>query len=63
MSPYITDNGNYIADCSFSEIKDPPALHEAVNAITGVVDNGLFIRIASKLVLGFNNGETRIISK
>jgi ribose 5-phosphate isomerase A len=61
--PYLTDNGNYIIDCSFGEIKDPPALHESVNAITGVVDNGLFIQIASKLVLGFNNGETRVISR
>jgi ribose 5-phosphate isomerase A len=60
--PYLTDNGNYIVDCAFEEIKDPPALHESVNAITGVVDNGLFIHIASKLVLGFNNGETRVIS-
>ena len=61
--PYLTDNGDYIVDCAFEEIKDPPALHESVNAITGVVDNGLFIRIASKLVLGFNTGETRIISR
>lgn len=61
--PYLTDNGNYIVDCSFVEIRDAPALHESVNAITGVVDNGLFIRIASKLVLGFNNGETRVISR
>jgi ribose 5-phosphate isomerase A len=61
--PYLTDNGNYILDCAFGEIKDPPLLHDLVNAITGVVDNGLFIRIASKLVLGFNNGETRIISR
>jgi ribose 5-phosphate isomerase A len=61
--PYLTDNGNYIVDCAFREIKDPPALHESVNAITGVVDNGLFIRIASKLVLGLNNGETRVISR
>jgi ribose 5-phosphate isomerase A len=60
--PYITDNGNYIVDCAFGEIKDPPHLHDLVNAITGVVDNGLFIHIASKLVLGFNNGETRVIS-
>jgi len=60
--PYITDNGNYIVDCSFGEIKDPPLLQELVNEITGVVDNGLFIHIASKLVLGFNNGETRVIS-
>jgi len=61
--PYLTDNGNYIVDCAFEEIKDAPALHESVNAITGVVDNGLFIGIASKLVLGFNNGVTRVISR
>jgi ribose 5-phosphate isomerase A len=60
--PYLTDNGNYIVDCAFGEISDPPALHESVNAITGVVDNGLFIRIASKLILGFNTGEARVIS-
>jgi len=60
--PYITDNGNYIVDCAFGEIKDPPLLQELVNAITGVVDNGLFVHIASKLVLGLNNGETRVIS-
>lgn len=59
--PYITDNGNYIIDCAFGEITDPPALHNDVNSITGVVDNGLFIQIATKLVLGYNNGETRII--
>jgi ribose 5-phosphate isomerase A len=61
--PYLTDNGNYIVDCAFGEISDPSALHESINAITGVVDNGLFIRIASKLVLGFNTGETRVISR
>ncbi len=61
--PFLTDNGNIIVDCAFEEIKDPPALHESVNAITGVVDNGLFVQIASLLVLGFNNGETRIISR
>jgi ribose 5-phosphate isomerase A len=61
--PYLTDNGNYIVDCAFEFIENPPALHESVNAITGVVDNGLFIHIAKKLVLGFNNGDTRIISR
>jgi ribose 5-phosphate isomerase A len=60
--PYVTDNGNYIVDCAFGEITDPPLLQELVNAITGVVDNGLFVHIASKLVLGLNNGETRVIS-
>jgi ribose 5-phosphate isomerase A len=61
--PYLTDNGNYIVDCAFGKIEDPADLHERINAITGVVDNGLFINIASKLVLGLENGETRIISR
>lgn len=61
--PYLTDNGNFIIDCAFGEIKDAPALHESVNSITGVVDNGLFIQIASKLVLGFIDGETRVIDR
>src|SRR5450432_1021348 len=61
--PYLTDNGNYIVDCSFGEIINAPALHESINAITGVVDNGLFIGIATKLVLGFNNGEIRVFNR
>ena len=61
--PYITDNGNLIMDCSFGAITDPPALHEKINAITGVVDNGLFINIASILVLGLSSGEATIISR
>jgi len=63
LEPYLTDNGNYIVDCSFGEIINAPALHESINAITGVVDNGLFIGIATRLVLGFNSGETRVISR
>ncbi len=59
--PYLTDNGNFIVDCAFGEIPDAPALHILVNNITGVVDNGLFIGIASKLILGLNSGETRVI--
>jgi ribose 5-phosphate isomerase A len=61
--PYLTDNGNFIVDCSFIEITDPPALHDLVNSITGVVDNGLFIQMTGKLVLGFDNGETRVFSR
>ena len=44
--PYKTDNSNYIVDCAFGEIDDPPALHEKINAIVGVVENGLFINLS-----------------
>jgi ribose 5-phosphate isomerase A len=59
--PFITDNGNYIIDCAFKKIPHPVLLHDQINAITGVVDNGLFINLASKIIVGYDNGEVRII--
>jgi ribose 5-phosphate isomerase A len=60
---YITDNGNYIIDCSFNEIQDAAGLHDAINSITGVMDNGLFINLATKLIIGNEAGETKIFYK
>lgn len=48
--PYITDNGNYIIDCVFSELKFPEYLEKRFNMIPGVVDNGLFIGIADIVI-------------
>jgi ribose 5-phosphate isomerase A len=61
--PYITDNSNYIIDCAFGEILDPAVLHEKINAIVGVVENGLFINLASKVIAGFENGEVKILDR
>ncbi len=61
--PYITDNGNYIIDCAFHEIAEPAALHDKINAITGVVENGLFINLATMLIAGYADGNTRIFTK
>src|SRR5579872_5109236 len=38
--PFLTDNSHYILDCSFDRIANPAQLHEQVNAITGVMENG-----------------------
>ena len=53
---YITDNSNYILDCRFGEIKDPASLHQTINNITGVVDNGLFIQRASLVIAAYKDG-------
>ncbi|QAY65985.1 ribose-5-phosphate isomerase RpiA [Paenibacillus protaetiae] len=55
-SLFKTDNGNYTADCSFGSISDPAGLHDELNAIPGVVDNGLFIRMASRVIVGSEKG-------
>ncbi|MEW6994538.1 ribose-5-phosphate isomerase RpiA [Colwelliaceae bacterium MEBiC 14330] len=53
----ITDNGNVILDVHNLEILDPKALETQINAIVGVVTNGLFAeRGADILILGSPNG-------
>jgi ribose 5-phosphate isomerase A len=45
-SPFLTDNGNHILDCSFGAIDDPEALDDALKLVPGVVESGLFLGIA-----------------
>ena len=46
--PVITDNGNFIVDCKFADIKNPEKLEAALAAIPGVVESGLFCGFAKK---------------
>ena len=53
----MTDNGNIILDVFNLEILDPVALERDINAIVGVVTNGLFAaRPADLLLLGTAEG-------
>lgn len=54
--PFVTDNGNYIIDCQFASIPSPAELHRAINGIPGVVENGLFIGLASQVIVGYKEG-------
>ena len=60
---YITDNQNYILDCHFDEIDDTDSLHQTINAITGVVDNGLFIQRASMVIAAYKDGRIATFKK
>jgi ribose 5-phosphate isomerase A len=51
-SPFVTDNGNEILDCSFGKIADPPALAQELNGMPGVVEHGLFIGLAKLALVG-----------
>jgi len=56
---FVSDNGHYIADCTFDNIPHPKALHDQINGITGVVDNGLFVNMTKKVIVGTTSGEYR----
>jgi ribose 5-phosphate isomerase A len=45
--PYVTDERNYILDCSFGQIPDADGLAQELSAMPGVVEHGLFIGMAS----------------
>jgi ribose 5-phosphate isomerase A len=51
-SPYLTDNGNQILDCSFGQIADPPALALILSNTAGIVEHGLFIGLARFALIG-----------
>jgi ribose 5-phosphate isomerase A len=57
---FVTDNGNYILDCRFDGIPDPASLESRINQIAGVVDNGLFVGLAGRVVIGDADGRTEI---
>nr|WP_285890699.1 ribose-5-phosphate isomerase RpiA [Mesobacillus subterraneus] len=54
--PFITDNGNYILDCDFKQIESLEELEKQLNMIPGVVENGLFVNMARRLIT-IENGE------
>jgi len=54
--PFVTDNGNYILDCSFGRIPDPPELEEKLRSIVGVVEVGLFVGLADLVLVGRRDG-------
>ena len=48
---FKTDSGNVIYDIAFNAIQDAPKLAAAISAVPGVVEHGLFIGIATTLLI------------
>lgn len=53
--PYVTDEGHHILDCRFGRIPDPPALAHKLSDTPGVVEHGLFIDMATVVLMGKGN--------
>jgi ribose 5-phosphate isomerase A len=50
--PLLTDNGNFILDCSTGPLFDPAALEAQLLAVPGVVGTGLFLGMARVVLVG-----------
>jgi len=54
--PFVTDGGNFILDCLFGPIDDPPETERRIKSIVGVVENGLFVGRSSAVIVASQDG-------
>ena len=54
--PFVTDGGHFIIDASFGRIPDTRALSDALHAIPGVVEHGLFLDLADAAIVADADG-------
>ena len=59
--PLLTDQGNYILDCRFRQILDAAQLEQRLNMIPGVVENGLFTGLCTRMIMA--EGEKIVVKE
>jgi ribose 5-phosphate isomerase A len=62
-APFVTDNGNYILDCHFGRIDDPGQRDAAMREIHGVVATGIFVSIATAVIVAGEDGSLRHLER
>jgi ribose 5-phosphate isomerase A len=50
--PVVTDQGFWVLDARFQAIKDPVYLDQEINRISGVLEHGLFVGLATDVLVG-----------
>lgn len=54
--PYTTDQNNYILDANFGPMSDPDALAAELNERAGIIEHGLFLDLASEVIVAAEDG-------
>ena len=60
---FITDNSNLILDCAVKKIANPARLDRELLAIPGVVGTGLFVAMASMVLVAEASGKIRALKR
>jgi len=61
--PFVSDNGNTILDWQYGAIDDPHAVEMKLKSITGVVDSGIFARVAAQVIVAGGSSIRKISRK
>jgi ribose 5-phosphate isomerase A len=62
-NPFLTDEHNHILDCRFGEIKNPEGLARSLSDMPGVVEHGLFIGMASVVLVANSSAIVELSAK
>jgi ribose 5-phosphate isomerase A len=67
-TPALTENGNLTLDCGLvggplAGARTARALEAAIRAIPGVVDTGLFLGTAERVLVGFPDGRVEVMTR
>lgn len=57
--PVVTDQGFWVLDARFDGIDDPAEMDRAIGVLPGVLDHGLFIQMATDVLVGAPDGSVR----
>lgn len=57
---YLTDHRHYILDCFFNTIPDAKQLNIDLHLMPGVVETGLFVGMANKIITGHSDGSITV---
>jgi ribose 5-phosphate isomerase A len=60
-SPYITDEGNLLLDCSGLLIEDPEQLAATLDRTVGLVEHGLFLHRAHLAIVATEHGVNELV--
>jgi len=63
VGPVITDNGNVIIDANFGLVHEPAELEHKLKTLPGVVETGLFVRMANLVYVGERSGVRKLGEK
>jgi ribose 5-phosphate isomerase A len=59
VGPVVTDDGNFVLDADFGTIDRPTALERRLKSIPGLIETGLFIKMADIVHVGLSSGEVK----
>src|ERR1700687_5984337 len=59
-NPFVSDEGHAILDCSFGQIPDPPALARTLSDMPGIIEHGLFIDLATVVLMAKGENVTEL---